>query len=283
MSCQDNMTMDDDLMNITVDDGLIDDEITMLMTEDPIEDGELISAESEAPSAEDTFDGTETTLGPDDSSTIAPTMDETMVLADDGASGNETDAVQQVVTDVPATMTEAPTVMTGAPTVMMTAAPSLRTQSPTAMTQAPTTTMTQATTTMDEEVAINATINETTEAPTESPIEDDTTTTTTLPPVPSQPAAADTPECAVQVSNTEEVCGELLKTTTADCDCYNFCSGKLIACLDYGERNSFSCSGETVAGCTTEQRVISAASQQRMLTALSAFLTAALPALVLVV
>ncbi|CAB9530200.1 unknown protein [Seminavis robusta] len=68
---------------------------------------------------------------------------------------------------------------------------------------------------------------------------------------PSQTAAPSV--CAVTVANTDETCSQLLKFTTAACDCYNYCNGKLIGCLAFGERSSFSCAGETVAGCTSNQ------------------------------
>jgi len=67
------------------------------------------------------------------------------------------------------------------------------------------------------------------------------------------PVAAN--ECALEpIGNSDLACSELLKFTTAVCECSVFCSGKLIACLSYGERTSFSCEGETVAGCTESQR-----------------------------
>jgi len=72
-------------------------------------------------------------------------------------------------------------------------------------------------------------------------------------------APIDTSTCAVSVDNTDAKCEQLMKFTSATCDCYNFCSGKLISCLKFGERQSFSCSGETVAGCTIDQKVVSAA------------------------
>lgn len=65
-----------------------------------------------------------------------------------------------------------------------------------------------------------------------------------------------TSSCAVTVNAQDSICHEFLSAleSTVQCECYNFCNGKLIGCLDYGERNSFKCSGETVAGCTSEQR-----------------------------
>ncbi|CAB9524374.1 expressed unknown protein [Seminavis robusta] len=62
-------------------------------------------------------------------------------------------------------------------------------------------------------------------------------------------------ECAVTVNADNAVCGSFLdKTQDTTCDCYNYCNGKLIGCLNFGERNTFSCSGETVAGCLDSQR-----------------------------
>ncbi|CAB9516585.1 unknown protein [Seminavis robusta] len=75
---------------------------------------------------------------------------------------------------------------------------------------------------------------------------------TVLPTTPPSQTAA-TSVCAVTVANTNETCSQLLKFTTAACDCYNYCNGKLIGCLAFGERSSFSCAGETVAGCTSDQ------------------------------
>jgi hypothetical protein len=111
----------------------------------------------------------------------------------------------------------------------------------------------------------------TTPSPTPTPTEgptDATTTTTTSPTTAEstdqnvtivEPKPTNGSTCAVTLSNSDAVCAELLKFTTAVCDCYNFCTGKLIACLEFGEQNSFSCAGETVAGCTAGQKVVSAA------------------------
>ena len=64
-------------------------------------------------------------------------------------------------------------------------------------------------------------------------------------------------ECAVTISADDATCADLLDATStggAPCDCYNFCNGKLNGCVPFGERQTFSCSGTTVAGCTAAQR-----------------------------
>jgi hypothetical protein len=67
--------------------------------------------------------------------------------------------------------------------------------------------------------------------------------------------------CAVTVNANDQICGTLLLDNihkapdqTTPCDCYNFCNGKLIGCLDFGQRVTFSCSGDVVAGCLESQR-----------------------------
>lgn len=77
-------------------------------------------------------------------------------------------------------------------------------------------------------------------------------------------------ECAFQpIGNTNTACQQLLKFTTVTCDCSVFCSGGLVVCIPFGERTSFSCSGETVAGCTEAQRTSGAVGQSsRMLSTL---------------
>ena len=81
----------------------------------------------------------------------------------------------------------------------------------------------------------------------------------------SAPAVPDG-QCGIEpIGNTDFACSELLKFTSPDvqCDCFVYCSGKLIACLPFGERTSYSCAGETVAGCTESQRLASGASLTR--------------------
>ncbi|CAB9530937.1 expressed unknown protein [Seminavis robusta] len=70
-----------------------------------------------------------------------------------------------------------------------------------------------------------------------------------------EPSPTSDPTCAATLLNTDEACSQLLKVTMAVCDCYNFCAGRLIGCLEFGEQSSFSCAGETVAGCTIDQKV----------------------------
>lgn len=67
-------------------------------------------------------------------------------------------------------------------------------------------------------------------------------------------------ECAVTVNARDDLCSEYMVKLddTVSCDCYNFCNGNLINCLDFGERTTFSCSGEIVAGCVAEQEFLGA-------------------------
>jgi hypothetical protein len=87
------------------------------------------------------------------------------------------------------------------------------------------------------------------------------------------PTDTDQQSCAVTVNAQDQVCGTLLlENKTQDCNCHNFCNGKRIGCWAFGERDTFSCSGDIVAGCLEAQRpfgsVSSAMSLQTLMTAL---------------
>lgn len=271
-------------------------------TESPSESAET-SVPSEAVTEQETIMVMDKTTMPE---TLAPTLRGTMqstsstslvdVELDDGGinATNLDDVAQEQVgnvtletdtTDAPI-VTEAPTqaeVETEAPTEpkVVTEAPTeapVETPAPVEVvtTEAPTAAPIEVTT----EVPVVATPD--TAAPTETPATQGPFVTT--PPQTSGPAVSDAKTCAVQLANTDPVCGQLLKFTTATCDCYNFCSGKLIGCLAYGEKNSFSCSGETVGGCEASQKIVtSAAPPQRLLTPLSILVAAALPAIAILV
>jgi hypothetical protein len=61
------------------------------------------------------------------------------------------------------------------------------------------------------------------------------------------------PECLVSISKSE--CGKHIKKQqpVENCDCYNYCDGKLVGCCAYGEDCGFKCeSGVAVLGCEFE-------------------------------
>ena len=66
--------------------------------------------------------------------------------------------------------------------------------------------------------------------------------------------------CAVTLNARNDLCAQHLHQLTEDhdgdivpCDCYNFCNGRLLGCLAFGERVTFACTGSLVAGCAIEQ------------------------------
>lgn len=57
-------------------------------------------------------------------------------------------------------------------------------------------------------------------------------------------------QCGLTLGATDEACAALAVGTAEVCDCYTFCNGELISCLDFGESSAFKCAGDVVAGCT---------------------------------
>ncbi|CAB9525438.1 Polymorphic outer membrane protein [Seminavis robusta] len=214
--------------------------------------------------------------------TTAETMAVTDVDVDLGANGTVVDDLAQVAvgnvtleTDETATPTISPTISpdTQAPTVMATTLSPTQGATPEATAQ-PTLRATPAATPAATAVATpgatpGATAASTADGttgvpvPATSPGEGTASPTvqvgvgdiTVIEPSPT----SDPNTCAATLLNTDPVCGQLLKFTNAVCDCYNFCSGQLIGCLEFGEQSSFSCAGETVAGCTADQKTASSA------------------------
>jgi hypothetical protein len=61
-------------------------------------------------------------------------------------------------------------------------------------------------------------------------------------------------ECAVTINAQDAVCQAYYDYAQEEsCDCSNYCNGKRTGCFVFGERTSFTCSGDTVAGCTVSQ------------------------------
>lgn len=231
VSCQDNATAPNETLPL--------DDMEILMTEGPTEDPVEIIGESltMSPTNETTTDGS-TVADVDEAGNTTGTVDGTSET--EAPTMGETMAVTLIDVDDEATNTTDPDLEGTA-------------QEPVGNV----TVETDAT-----EPPLPPPIENITSAPTETPATGDDP----VPELTTAPQGAPATECAVQVSNTDPVCAQLLKFTTADCDCYNFCSGKLIACLNYGERNSFSCSGETVAGCEADQKISSASTTATSLT-----------------
>jgi len=78
-------------------------------------------------------------------------------------------------------------------------------------------------------------------------------------------STSDAQQRAAHVNNDNDACGNLLvglDEAQQQCDCYNFCNGKLIGCFAFGEKTSFSCSGELVAGCLEAQRQFGVSSME---------------------
>lgn len=76
------------------------------------------------------------------------------------------------------------------------------------------------------------------------------------------PAAAQV-QCATQHDNLDRYCGYLLQSVPInECDCYDFCDGKLVACLQGGVENSVPCDGPMVYGCSENQRLNTTAERE---------------------
>ena len=207
-------------------------------------------------------------------STAVPT--ETTVGGGPVEAEVETPTTEAPLTEAPLTdapLTEAP--LTEAPLTDAPSAAVVMTMAPTPMTTSNTSDI------ILDELTEDIIGNETDSLQGDIPsLEDDEQITTTdegveLTPG-SSPSFAPVPdgECAVApIGNTDAACQQLLKFTQATCQCSVFCSGKLIACLPFGERTSFSCSGETVAGCTEAQRALSGAVSFSRLTVTTAVMS----------
>ena len=66
--------------------------------------------------------------------------------------------------------------------------------------------------------------------------------------------------CAATLNARNDLCAKHLRQLReasggemVPCDCYNFCNGRLLGCLDFGARVTFACTGSLVAGCEKEQ------------------------------
>ncbi|CAB9525437.1 expressed unknown protein [Seminavis robusta] len=173
-------------------------------------------------------------------------VDEVNDILDEATVGPSEEVPDEGMIPEPAVVTDAPADATLAPTEVPVAAVVTPAPTEAVVTPAPT------------EAVVTEVAPEVTTAPSdpaETVVETESTASpTTAPP----PAETDSNTCARATNNTDEKCAQLLVNITAECDCYNFCDGKVIGCLEFGDPTSFSCTGEHVEGCTEDQKATAA-------------------------